>query len=117
MSAEPKPEHLAAFLAEEVLRTIYGDDFKGCKVSPDQIAAVLQTSLQQQQTQLQELLSLYEKVIEAVHLLSTPPGNGNVTEPAALQALLSDRLDQIHSVTTKTMQTTAGLGNKNSDET
>jgi len=116
MNVEPKPDKLAALLAEEVLRAIYGDDYKGCNVSPSQIGALIQSGLQQQQTHTQELLSLYEKVVEAVHLLSTPPENGKVTEPAVLQALLSERLDKIHIVTTKTIQTTAGLEQKSSDE-
>ena len=117
MNVEPKPDKLAAFLAEEVLRAIYGDDYKGCNVSPSQIAALIRSGLQQQQAHTQELLSLYEKVVEAVHLLSTPPESGKVTDPAALQALLSERLDKIHVVATKTMQTTAGLRQNSSDET
>ena len=105
MSTEPG--NLSLALAEEVLRTIYGDDLKGCTVRLDQIAAVLQNVLQSRQKQTGELLELYEKVVEAVHLLSTPPEAGKITDPNALRSLLGERLDAIHTVTTKTIETTA----------
>jgi hypothetical protein len=107
MSTNAQPDKLASFLAEEILRTIYGDDYQGCKVSPDQIAALIHKQLRQRQAQTDELLELYEKVVEAVDLLSTPPDVTKVTDPNQLRALLSERLDGIHAVTTKTIQTTA----------
>lgn len=107
MSSNGQPEKLASFLAEEVLRTIYGDDYRGCTVSPEQIAVVIQKALQQRQAQTDDLLELYEKVVEAVDLLSTPPDVSKVTDPDQLRALLGERLDGIHAVTTKTIQTTA----------
>ena len=107
MSNHEQPDKLASFLAEEVLRTIYGDDYQGCKVNPDQIAAIIQKGLQQYQTQVDDLLDLYEKVVEAVDLLSTPPDPSKVTDPEQLRKLLGERLDGIHAVTTKTIQTTA----------
>jgi hypothetical protein len=107
MSSNGQPEKLASFLAEEVLRTIYGDDYQGCTVSPEQIAAVIQKALQQRQVQTDDLLELYEKVVEAVDLLSTPPDVSKVTDPEQLRTLLGERLDGIHAVTTKTIQTTA----------
>jgi len=107
MSTDAEPDKLASFLAEEILRTIYGDDYQGCTVSPDQIAAVIQKGLQQRQAQTNDLLELYEKVVEAVDLLSTPPDRSKVTDPDKLRALLGERLDGIHAVTTKTIRTTA----------
>lgn len=107
MSNNGQPEDLAAFLAEEVLRAIYGDDYRGCTVSPGRIAEVIQKGLQQRQNQSNDLLELYEKVVEAVDLLSTPPDSTSITEPDQLRRLLGERLDGIHAVTTKTMQTTA----------
>jgi hypothetical protein len=98
---------MASLLAEEVLRRIYGDDYHGCTVSPDQIAEVIQKGLKQRQTQVDDLLELYEKVIEAVDLLSTPPDASKVANPDQLRTLLGERLDGIHAVTTKTIQTTA----------
>lgn len=107
MSSNGQLAKLASFLAEEVLRTIYGDDYQGCTVSPEQIATVIQKTLQQRQAQTDDLLELYEKVVEAVDLLSTPPDVSKVTDPDQLRALLSERLDGIHAVTTKTIQTTS----------
>ena len=107
MSSNEQPDKVSCFLAEEVLRAIYGDDYRGCQVSPDQIAAVIQKGLQQRQSQANDLLELYEKVIEAVDLLSTPPDAAKVTDPDQLRKLLGERLDGIHAVTTKTRQTAA----------
>jgi hypothetical protein len=102
-----QPDPLASFLAEEILRTIYGDDYRGCAVSPDQIATLIQKGLQQRQSQKDDLLDLYEKVIEAIDLLSTPPDATKVQNPDQLRTLLGERLDGIHAVTTKTIQTSA----------
>lgn len=109
MSTDGQPDKLASFLAEEILRTIYGDDYLGCHVSPDQIATVIYKALEQRQAQTDDLLELYEKVVEAVDLLSTPPDATKVTDPNQLRTLLGERLDGIHAVTTKTRQTTALL--------
>jgi len=107
MSANPQPDHVSFTLAEEILRTIYGDDFAGCTVSLDQIAGIISGALQQKAAAETDLLGLYEKVVEAVHLLSTPPDKNKVDETTDLRTLLSERLDAIHAVTAKTMETTA----------
>lgn len=109
MSENQEPEKVAAFLAEEVLRSIYGDDYQGCTTDPGQVAAVIQKGLKQRKSQTDDLLELYEKVVEAVDLLSTPPDVTKVTDPEQLRSLLSERLDGIHAVTAKTIQTTALL--------
>ena len=98
------------------MRTIYGDDYKGCTVSPDQIAAVIQKGLQQRQARTNDLIDLYEKVVEAIDLLSTPPDPKQVTDPDQLRKLLGERLDGIHAVTTKTIQTTALVRKSNTHE-
>ena len=95
------------FLAEEVLRTIYGDDYKGCNITPATVAATIQEGLNRVAVQHQDLFSLYEKVVEAIHLLSTPPDVSKVTDANELRNLLGQRLDGIHAITTKTMKTTA----------
>ena len=107
MSGNTQPDELASFLAEEILRTIYGDDYRGCIVRPDQIADVIRKGLQEQQNQVNDLVELYEKVVEDVDLLSTPPDPTKITDPDQLRKLLGERLDGIHAVTTKTIQTTA----------
>jgi hypothetical protein len=107
MSSNGQSGKLASFLAEEVLRTIYGDDYQGCTVSPEQIATVIDKGIQQRTAQTDDLLELYEKVVEAVDLLSTPPDVTKITDPDQLRTLLGERLDGIHAVTSKTIQTTA----------
>jgi hypothetical protein len=52
-------------------------------------------------------LDLYDKVVEAIELLSTPPEAGKVTDPAELEKIISERLDAIRTVTTKTRETVA----------
>lgn len=107
MGSESKPDQFAAYLTEEILRLIFGDDYKGCTVSPEQVTALIQENLARERARAEELLDLYEKVVEAVNLLSTPPDPAKVREPQVLTELLTERLDGIHSVTVKTMATTA----------
>ena len=107
MSMDEESDKFASFLAEEILRTIYGDDYRGCTTSPDQVAEVIKKGLQKRQTQTNDLLELYEKVVEAVDLLSTPPDVTKVASADQLRTLLGERLDGIHAVTTKTIETTA----------
>jgi hypothetical protein len=117
MSSHAQPDSLAFLTAEEVLRAIYGDDLKGCTVSLESIAEIVDHSLKQTAARNGEWLELYEKVVEAVHLLSTPPDKAKVTEPKDLQALLTQRLDAIHAVTSKTIETqTVVRGKKSSGE-
>ena len=104
MSDHAQSGELASLLAEEILRTIYGDDLKGCTVSLDSIATIISKGINQN-APTNELLALYEKVVEAVHLLSEPPPAGTIADPKELQSLLSKRLDSIHVITTKTMNT------------
>jgi hypothetical protein len=107
MDSAPKPDPVASQLAEDILRHIYGDDFKGCTVSLESVASIISNSLSQQQRGAHELIDLYEKLVEALHLLSNPPEPGKINDPTEWQTFLSQRLDTIHSLTTKTMETTA----------
>jgi hypothetical protein len=107
MSTNGPPDKRALQAAEEILRTIYGDDFKGCTVSLEQIAGLITESSRPHEVQTRELLELYEKLVEAIHLLSTPPDASKVAAPAELSALLSERLDAIYALATKTIETTS----------
>jgi hypothetical protein len=117
MSTNAQPDRLALLTAEEILRTIYGDDLKGCAVSLEEIAKIVGYALKQTAEQNAEWLELYEKVVEATHLLSTPPNLEKVTDPKELQSLLSQRLDAIRAVTTKTIETIAIVKSKRSGST
>ena len=116
MSANGRPDQLSRQTAEDILRTIYGDDFKGCTVSLDSIAAIVENAARKRDAQNHELLELYEKLVEALHLLSTPPEGDQVKDPKELGALLSERLDAIHALTTKTMETTSRARGRQSAE-
>jgi len=111
-----QPDPLAYVTAEDILRTIYGDDLTGCTVSLDSIAQIIDRSLTQTAARNGEWLELYEKVVEAVHILSTPPDKTKVTEADGLQALLTQRLDAINAVTTKTIQTLAIVRGKKAED-
>ncbi len=107
MGKESAPDRLSTEIAEEVLRRIYGDDLAGCPVTLDEIARVIAQGAQQRNDQHRELIEMYEKAIEALNLLSTPPGPSDVTSPEQLRSLLGDRLDAILKLTQKVMETTA----------
>jgi len=106
MSEEGKAGSLAMHAAEEILRAIYGDDLKGCTVTLDQIAAPLQQVLDQSSASAKEMLEVYEKVVEAIHLLSMPPDTAKTLDANQLRSLLGERLDMIHSVTQRTIDMT-----------
>ena len=105
MSDDPQSGERASLLAEEILRTIYGDDLKGCAVSLDSIAAIVAKGIKQS-APANELMALYEQVIEATHRLSAPPAK-KIADAKELQELLSDRLDSIRDLTTKTLDMAA----------
>ena len=106
MDSKEQPGVAALAAAEEILRRIYGDDFLGCTVTLQEIAAIADKIFRQQTTQNKELLELYEKVVEAVDLLSTPPKSEQLAGSGDLGSLLTERLDAIHALTRKTIQTT-----------
>lgn len=103
MSDQPQSPEPASLVAEEILRTIYGDDLKGCTVTLESIATIIRNGIPQETPK--ELLMLYEKVVEAAHVLSAPPPADKVGSPEDLHALVIKRLDSIHAITTKTMDT------------
>jgi hypothetical protein len=69
MSAEARADKWANAAAEEVLRAIYGDDLRGCTVRLETVAAVIRRAIEPKE----EVFELYKKLVEAIHLLSTPP--------------------------------------------
>jgi len=107
MNSAPQPDPIALQLAEDILRHIYGEDLKGCTVSLESVASIITGGISHQQRGANELLDLYEKLVEAIHLLSNPPETGKISDPAEWQTFLSQRLDSIHALTTKAMETTA----------
>ncbi len=106
MSGETKPGPLAMAAAEEVLQHIYGDDLHGCTVSMESIGAIIESALRRRSADDAVLLELYEKLVEAVQLLSTPPKKESVTEADELRTLLGERLDTIRDLIARTIRTT-----------
>lgn len=106
MNSTPQSDPVALQLAEDILRQIYGEDLTGCPVSLESIASIIARGIDQQQRGANELLDLYEKLVEAIHLLSNPPEAGKISEPTEWQTFLSNRLDSIHALTTKAIVTT-----------
>jgi hypothetical protein len=113
MNSTTQSDPVALQLAEDVLRHIYGEDLKGCPVSLESVASIITKGISQQQRGASDLLDLYEKLVEALHLLSSPPDGGQISDPAEWQKFLSQRLDSIHALTTKAMETTARIRPKN----
>jgi hypothetical protein len=107
MSSEGSHSPSAADIADQILQRIYGDDFTGCNIDPSEVAAIIDVALRAHQQRSVDLLDLYDKVVEAIELLSTPPEAGKVTDPAELEKIISERLDAIRTVTTKTRETVA----------
>ncbi len=54
-------------------------------------------------------MGLYEKAMEAIGLLATPPNGGDALSPDALRSLLGERLDAICTLARKVTETTAAL--------
>ena len=104
-----RPDKLALAAAEEVLRTIFGDDLAGCNVSLDSIADLIGQAMKQRAQEDSDLIEMYEKLVEALNLLSTPPDASAVTGPDQLRSLLGERLDAIHSLTQRTKKATDSL--------
>ena len=96
---------MATAIAEEILRRIYGDDLLGCKVSLEEVAAVVETGFKEQR----DLIEMYEKAIEAVSLLSTPPQTQGMPSPDQLRTMLGERLDAIQKLARKVIDTTTRL--------
>lgn len=112
MSANSDHSDAAEAAAEEILRTIYGDDFKGCSVRLETIATIVASTLKERDGIDAEMLDLYRKAVEALHLLSTPPASATQLAPQGLPALLGERLDAIHNLTQKLIDTAAAVHSK-----
>jgi len=98
---------LANSTAEAVLRAIYGDDFAGCTIRLETIAAIIHDALEAQTAVDRGLLDLYEKTNEALLVLTNPPANVRDLAPPELQSLLGDRLDTIRTLAEKVATVTA----------
>lgn len=55
MSADSESEGPAMVAAEEVLRTIYGDDLEGCTVKLETVASIIQDAIEPDAAKVHEL--------------------------------------------------------------
>jgi hypothetical protein len=102
-----QPDRISRLVAEELLATIFGEDLAGCPVSLDQVAAIIQTAIEERAQQDTKLLEIYDTVVSSIHQLATPPESAKSAGPDELRSLLGERMDAIRAITTKTLETTA----------
>ena len=107
MQTPPSPHARQA--AEQILQAIYGDDFIGCTISVDKVAGIIDLAIKGETQTTHELVDVLNKVVEAVHVLSTPPTPAEVKDTKQLQEVLGKRLDAIREISTKTLSAIAGL--------
>ena len=106
MNPDPQTAERANAAAEEILRVIYGEGLRGCAVNVGDIAAVIQTALDEQACDVHDVAELHRKAFEAVQLLATPPTDGQTLSAEDLRSLLGDRLDKIRELATKIVAAT-----------
>jgi hypothetical protein len=116
MNPDARLQVAAGAAAEEILRTIYGDDLTGCTVSVDAITSIVLNALKEATDDQQQLLHLHEKAVEAFGLLSTPPAFAEMPTPERLRELLSERLDKIHVLTQRLTETAAKINSPQSED-
>ncbi len=116
MSSDAQQTLTAHAAAEEILRRIYGDDFTGCTIGIDSVATIVRAALKKAAEDDAQILELYEKAVEALHLISTPPGGDLTPTPDQLRTLLSDRLDRVNVLTKRLIDTIAAIKSQGSAE-
>ena len=109
LNMDSLPSTPARQTAEKILQLIYGDDFAGCAVSLDELAAIVDGSIKEQRVVNGEIIDAFKKVVEAVHALSTPPDPADVKDSKQLQDVLGSRLDSIREITSKTIKAIEAL--------
>ncbi|HTD68654.1 MAG TPA: hypothetical protein VK846_19200 [Candidatus Limnocylindria bacterium] len=106
MSAE-QPDRISRLVAEELLTLIFGEDLAGCTVSLDDVAAIVQRTVDERSQQDGRLIETYETVVASIHQLATPPESAKEAGPEKLRSLLGERLDAVRMITTKTFEMAA----------
>jgi hypothetical protein len=104
MSEPKQTDPIAAMLAEEILRKIFGDDLLGCPVTLQEVADIIQEAQIHTKFQGQELLGLHQKSNEALYFLSCPPPKESISDPSQLLTVLTERLDKINDLSGKLVE-------------
>lgn len=101
MRHHPVQVAAATTAGEQILQTIFGDDLEGCSISLDALVTIIERAIHTVMICEAELLSLHESATEAFQLLSTPPPTGVALSVEALNCVLAERLDAIHTISKK----------------
>ena len=88
----------AIAVAVKVLRRIYGESPSEWTVSLNEVAAIIDTGLNEDRRRQQELVEAYQQTIEAVDILSKPPLWPEQPRQQQLRSMLSDRLEAIQEL-------------------
>ena len=102
-----EPDRISRLVAEELLASIFGEDLEGCRVTLDEVAAIIQRTVDERVQQDTRLLDTYDTVVSSIHQLATPPESARGASPEDLRSLLGERLDAIRTITTKTIEMSA----------
>jgi hypothetical protein len=102
-----EPDRISRLVAEELLASIFGEDLEGCRVTLDEVAAIIQRTVDERAQQDTRLLDTYDTVVSSIHQLATPPGSAREASPEDLRSLLGERLDAIRTITAKTIEMSA----------
>jgi hypothetical protein len=102
-----QPDRISLLVAEELLTLLFGEDLTGCTVSLNEVAAVIQRTVEERTEQDGKLLDTYDTVVTSIHQLATPPESAKGAGPEQLRSLLGERLDAIRIITTKTLEMSA----------
>lgn len=100
----PQPDRISRLVAEELLTRIFGEDLAGCPVTLDEVAGIVQRTVEDRTQQDGRLLETYDTVISSIHQLATPPESARAATPEELRSLLGERLDAIRTITTRTLE-------------
>ena len=106
------PHQAASAAAEELLRVLYGEDLTGCQLNLEQVISALEPAFQAQADRHETLHSLFEKGVETMKLLATPPPDAATFSPEELRSLLGERLDGVLTVSEKILTTSAAVREK-----
>ena len=71
--AASEPDRISRLVAEELLASIFGEDLAGCRVTLDEVAAIVQRTVDERAQQDARLLDTYDTVVSSIHQLATPP--------------------------------------------
>jgi hypothetical protein len=102
-----QPDRISRLVAEELLAAIFGEDLTGCTVSLDEVAIIIQRTVDERAEQDGRLLETFDTVVASIHQLATPPASAKGAGPDELRSMLGERLDAIRTITTKTIEMSA----------